>query len=146
MPYPFILRYLDDEVFVRPGNFRNAQQSNRPETLPYNPYGIVFLREIRLGEGIIVPRFRDISGGMITPKTVHYIFGIKREDIDSQIFLGRMLVPAKPTSYIQQNSLYSHSNYPPAEPERADNLQSGGARISPSASPTRRRVGHWRNN
>ncbi len=24
----------DDEVFVRPGNFRNAQQSNRPETLP----------------------------------------------------------------------------------------------------------------
>ncbi len=122
----------DDEVFVRPGNFRNAQQSNRPETLPYNPYGIVFLREIRLGEGIIVPRFRDISGGMITPKTVHYIFGIKREDIDSQIFLGRMPVPQNPRR-ISNKTRSTATRITTAEPEEPIifNLAARGYHLPP---------------
>ena len=86
----------EDDGLSRPANSRYGQQSVRSETVPYNPYGIVFLREIRIGEGIVVPRFRDITVGMITPKTFRYIFGIERNDVDSHFFVGRMLVPANP--------------------------------------------------
>lgn len=73
-----------------------ARRNNRPETLPHNPYGIVFLRAIRIGNGTVVPRFQDNGTQMISPQTFRYIFGVDRDEVDMDFFKYQLNVPSNP--------------------------------------------------
>ena len=64
------------------GNTRSSQ-------VPYAPYGIVFLREIRMGNGIVVPRFRDYDVPMVSDKTLQFIFGRSPDAIADVLFTNQ---------------------------------------------------------
>ncbi|KAF9472808.1 hypothetical protein BDN70DRAFT_779560, partial [Pholiota conissans] len=75
---------------------RRAPSGRRAETLPHNPYGIVFLRPIRIGKDYAIPRFLDNDVPMITWKTFQYIFGVHRDDLDATFFKAKLVVPSNP--------------------------------------------------
>lgn len=76
---------------------RHERRTNRQEMLPYVPYGIVFLRPIRIGKGVNMPRFHDSTVAMIAWKTFKYIFGIRRDNVDSEFFKAKLVVKYHPT-------------------------------------------------
>lgn len=110
---------------------QHARQGSRSETLPYNPYGIVFLREIRIGDGTVVPRFLDRKVAMITPKTFHYIFGIDREDVDMEYFKGHLVVPSNPHRVANKTRRTARRFVEEVEVPRIFNLSQRGYQLPP---------------
>lgn len=110
---------------------RPARRDNRPETLPYNPYGIVFLRPIRIGQGTLVPRFHDDGTPMITPQTFRYIFGVDRDDIDNETFRAQLVVPSNPRRVLNRIRLTATRLVEEEEPPRIFNLAERGYELPP---------------
>ena len=132
----------EDEAPSRPVYPQYGARPSRSETVPYNPYGIVFLREIRIGEGVVVPRFRDVAAGMITSKTFRYIFGVERNDIDGQFFKGQMLVPANPGRVSNKTrSTATRIISDETEAPRIFNLTSRGYHLPPREEDTGSDIG-----
>ncbi|KAF8808357.1 hypothetical protein BYT27DRAFT_7097079 [Phlegmacium glaucopus] len=68
-------------------------------TLPYNPYGLVFLRPIRVGSKYPVPRFQKSPPGlhlMLSAKSFLYFFGMKYDDMQEQLFQSTIVKKVNP--------------------------------------------------
>ena len=62
----------------------------RAQTIPSNPYGLVFLRSISVGERIPVPRFGKsdlLQYRALSEKAWRHFFGKAREEINEQFFI-----------------------------------------------------------
>lgn len=103
----------------------------RAETLPHNPYGIVFLRPIRIGNGVIVPRFRDSAVTMVTPKTFRYIFRFDRDDIDAAFFKSQLVIPSNPLRVSNKTRLTAKRIVEENEPPKLFNLSARGYQLPP---------------
>lgn len=55
--------------------------NDRVATLPAYPYGLVFLRKIRIGEKFPVPRFASNAQSYLTDKSFHFFFGVDKDEI-----------------------------------------------------------------
>lgn len=110
---------------------QHPRHDNRPETLPHNPYGIVFLREIRIGDGTVVPRFQDRSVEMITSKTFRYVFGVDREDVDHTYFRGQLVVPSNPLRVGNKTHRTATRYVEEVEAPRLFNLSDRGYQLPP---------------
>ncbi|TFK17795.1 hypothetical protein FA15DRAFT_733086 [Coprinopsis marcescibilis] len=55
------------------------------DTVPCNPYGLIFLREIRIGEAYPIPRFCSSSSGFLDEKTFRYFFGTTFSDFKQYV-------------------------------------------------------------
>lgn len=110
---------------------QRARHGNRPETLPHNPYGIVFLREIRIGDGTVVPRFRDRNVPMVTDKTFRYIFGVDREDVEMEYFKAQLVVPSNPYRVANRTHRTATRFVEEVEAPRIFNLAERGYELPP---------------
>ncbi|KAF9470974.1 hypothetical protein BDN70DRAFT_939291 [Pholiota conissans] len=117
----------DDEPMPRQAPNRNS----RPDKVPYNPYGIVFLREIRCTENIAVPRFSDMRIPMITTKTFRYIFGIEREDVQNEFFKVQLVVPPNPDRVPNKVRRTTRREARDDEPDKIFNLSMKGYHLPP---------------
>ncbi|GLB33116.1 hypothetical protein LshimejAT787_0100010 [Lyophyllum shimeji] len=64
-------------------------------TLPSYPFGLVFLRRIRVGEQYPVPRFSN-DGQFISPRAFRFFFGVDHEDVDAEYFRKALTQKAHP--------------------------------------------------
>lgn len=76
----------ESDIPIAPNRLMRRAGEIQTEMLPCNPYGMLFLREIRIGGGTLVPRFAQRNIRMLTDKSFKYIFGITREQMDHQVF------------------------------------------------------------
>jgi hypothetical protein len=125
----------DDDTPVRqPARHNNRPEilpHNRPETLPHNPYGIVFLRSIRIGPGIIVPRFENDGTHMITDLTFRYIFGVDRDEVDMDFFRYKLVVESNPLRVANKTHRTTIRPVDEDEPPILFNLGARGYQIPP---------------
>ncbi|KJA12910.1 hypothetical protein HYPSUDRAFT_210002 [Hypholoma sublateritium FD-334 SS-4] len=81
-----------DHVALNPPTVGSSGSSK----VPYVPYGIVFLREIRMGTGVVVPLFRDHRVPMVSDKTLQFIFGRGPEAIADMLFKNQYIITRNP--------------------------------------------------
>lgn len=71
----------------------------RAETIPCNPYGLVFLRSILVGEKIPVPRFKKsalLRYKALSDNAWRYYFGKPRDEINDEFFITSVVRTANP--------------------------------------------------
>ena len=69
------------------------------KTLPCNPYGLVFLRTIRVGAKHPVPRFERsnlLQFRALSEKAWRYFFGVAREDVYNQLLSSSVAKKVNP--------------------------------------------------
>ena len=69
------------------------------KTLPCNPYGLVFLRAIRVGVKHPVPRFEKsdlLQFRALSEKAWRYFFGVAREEISNQLLRSSIIKKVNP--------------------------------------------------
>jgi hypothetical protein len=84
----------DDSMVPRP---RLRATAN---TVPYNPYGLVFLRTIRVGDRYPVPRLQRsdlLRFQMLSPHAFQNIFNTTRDEVDAEFFQSDMVKKPHPT-------------------------------------------------
>lgn len=69
------------------------------DTLPCNPFGLVFIRPIRVGEGFPVPRFNKsklLQYSALSDKAWLYLFGVSRDEIADKLLIPSMVRNSNP--------------------------------------------------
>ena len=80
-------------------------------TIPCNPYGLVFLRPIRVGEGFPVPRFNKsalLQYMALSEKGWLYLFGMARADINNKLLKPSMIQNPNPRRIPNRVKLTAH--------------------------------------
>ncbi|RDB15070.1 hypothetical protein Hypma_005467 [Hypsizygus marmoreus] len=73
-----------------------VRQRRDAVTIPAFPYGMVFLRRIRVGVAYPVPRFNR-GPQFLSQKSFRYFFGVDFAEVDTEFFGAGLVVPRDPT-------------------------------------------------
>lgn len=104
------------------------------ETLPAFPYGLVFLRGIRVGPEYPVPRLTH-DGSYIESKAFRYFFGVNSDEIELEFFASRLVAPPNPArvpNKAPRTARYHNWNRGEGEEERDFSLADQGYRLNPT--------------
>ncbi|TFK16556.1 hypothetical protein FA15DRAFT_761382 [Coprinopsis marcescibilis] len=79
------------------GDDDECHDTMQVDTVPCNPYGLIFLREIRTGGAYPIPRFRSSSLGFLDEKTFRYFFGTTFSDFKQYVRSTRVAKASNPS-------------------------------------------------
>lgn len=81
---------------ARPVNEADGMQGEEDDTVPHNPFGLIFLRDIRVGSGYPVPRMYN-EHFYLSDRAFLYLFKADRYSIQTEIIRSRIALPRNPS-------------------------------------------------
>jgi len=103
---------------------------NDEETLPAMRDGILFFRDIMLGGGIQVPRFRNNTQGFLPDTAFQYLFKVSFENIEGTYFREALVAPPHPARVRNRTHRTPRfRNYGHVQEGRRFNLAAAGHRL-----------------
>jgi hypothetical protein len=127
---PEVDRVGADEIFLAYGKAIDADDDDDDGymsddydirmTLPGNPHGLVFLRDLRIGQRHPVPRMS--SGKALSDRSFRFFFGIDLEDIGENFFSSNPVRRSGPAAVRSNNRARRTLRYIPPEDAPQQNL------------------------
>jgi hypothetical protein len=95
------------------------QRRRTSNTVPAMPYGLLFLRHIRVGSSYPVPRFDRDNNGRISISAFKFFFGMELEEVETEFFRKGLSRPPNPNR-VPNKAKRTLKYIPPDDEDRID--------------------------